>query len=217
MKKSLFIIAILSLLHSCTIPYDLETRYIIETKLVDFNGNPISNEKLEVYVNTEFNGETISSSFSDENGFTRIVFPKPDLTNFSFNISTNNNSSTGYLSKQINNIKPENFEDYKLVFNHITLVKHEDISNLNIELNRINQNKELRKIEIIGQVYNQFEYFNPIINPENYYPLPTYFLLIKNQDFVLKYAVYNYTTMLLEENIVNLSIAEQPINYTLTY
>lgn len=195
----------------------METRYIIETKLVDSNGNAISNEKLEVYVDTENSGETISSSISDENGFIRIIFPKPDLTNFSFTLVKNNNSNTGYLIKQINNIKEDDFIDYKLVLDEIKLVKFDELTDFAIIINQTSQDKELRKIDIIGQVYNQYEYLNPIQTPNNFYELQTYFNLLKNQSFTLRYYVYNYTTMLLEENNVNLNIAEQPLNYTLTY
>lgn len=217
MKKIIFIVFISLLFYSCSIPYDLETRYILEAKLVDSNGNSISNEKLEVYVDTEFNGETISSSISDQNGFVRIIFPKPDVLNFTFSINTTNNSVDGYLSKNISNIKPENFVDYNLDLNNIVLVKYDEISDFYIELNQTSTNKELRKIEIIGQVYNPYENLNPNLNPENYYNLQTSFSLIKNQNFTLKYTVYNYTTMLSEENSVNISISDQPLNYTLTY
>jgi hypothetical protein len=212
--------------YSCSIPYDLETRYIIETKLVDSNGNAIANEEFSIYVSTNesktlfygnSNGETISSSISDKNGFIKMIFPKPDVQNFSLSLNSENNNVTGYLSKNIFNIKPEKFVDYKLVLDEIKLAKYDEITNFDIELNQVTQNKELRKIEVIGEVYTQNENLNPDLDLENYYDLQTYFSLFKNQNFTLKYSVFNYTTMTLEENIVNLSITDQPINYTLTY
>jgi len=216
--KKIVLIAIISILfYSCSIPYDLETRYIIETKLVDSDGNAVSNEKIEVYVDANNNGETISSSISDENGFIRMIFPKPDLENFAFSVNNTPNTFNGYLNKSIYNIKQDNFIDYKLVLNEIKLVKFDEVTELTIEINQTSQDKELRKIEVLGQVYNQYEYLNSIQTPNNYYELQTYFNLLKNQSFTLKYYVYNYTTMLLEENNVNLSIAEQSLNYTLTY
>lgn len=217
MKKIIFIVFLSLIFYSCSIPYDMETRYIIETKLVDLNGNPVPNEKLEAYVDTESSGETISSSISDENGLIRMIFPKPDLNNFTFSISNSYNSINGFLSKGIYNIKQNNFIDYKLVLDEIKLVKFDEVTNLTIELNQTSQNKELRKIEIIGQDYNQNEYLSPIQTPENYYDLQTYFTLLKYQNFILKYSVYEYSTMVTEETIVNLSISDQPINYILTY
>ena len=217
MKKNISLVIVATVFSFCSIPYDLETRYIIETKLVDSNGNVVPNEKLELYVDTENNGETISSSISDKNGLIKMIFPKPDLENFTFSINNSYNSINGYLNKNINNIKPDNFIDYKLVLDEIKLVKFDEVTNLTIEINQTSQNKELRQIEIIGQNYNQYEYLNPIQIPGNYYNLQTYFTLLKNQNFILKYNVYNYTTTVLEENNVNLSIAEQPLNYTLTY
>jgi hypothetical protein len=216
MKNCIFLFFVFSF-YSCSIPYDLETRYIIETKLVDSNGNAIANEEISVYVTAESSGETISKSISDENGTVRMIFPKPDVEAYSFSFKNENNSVNGYLNKNIFNIKPENFVDYKLVLNEIKLAKYEEITNFNIELDQVTQNKELRKIEIIGQVYSQNENLNPDSNLENYYDLQTYFSLFKNQNFTLKYSVFDYTTMLLEENNVNLSISDQPINYILTY
>jgi hypothetical protein len=216
MKNCIVLFLVFSF-YSCSIPYDLETRYIIETKLVDSNGNAIANEEISVYVTAESSGETISKSISDENGTIRMIFPKPDVEAYSFSFKNENNSVNGYLNKNIFNIKPENFVDYKLVLNEIKLAKYEEITNFNIELNQVTQNKELRRIEIIGQVYSQNENLNPDLNLENYYDLQTYFSLFKNQNFTLKYSVFDYTTMLLEENNVNLSISDQPINYILTY
>ncbi|MFT5752938.1 MAG: hypothetical protein ACI924_000139 [Flavobacterium sp.] len=215
--KNFIVLFLVFSFYSCSIPYDLETRYIIETKLVDSNGNAIANEEISVYVTAESSGETISKSISDENGTIRMIFPKPDVEAYSFSFKNENNSVNGYLNKNIFNIKPENFVDYKLVLNEIKLAKYEEITNFNIELDQVTQNKELRKIEIIGQVYSQNENLNPDSNLENYYDLQTYFSLFKNQNFTLKYSVFDYTTMLLEENNVNLSISDQPINYILTY
>ena len=221
--KKIYIIFIVLIFSSCTIPYDLETRYIIETKLIDLNGNAIVNEKFSIYVSTNTStslyggnsGETISNSISDENGNIRFIFPKPDVEYFTFLME--NNSNGNYYQKIISNIQQEDFIDYKLVLNQITLVKYDDITYLTIETNQVNSDKELRKIEIIGQVYNQNEILNPDSNLEDYYNLQTNFSLIKNQNFDLKYFVYNYFTMLLEENIVSLSVSDQPINYILTY
>jgi hypothetical protein len=215
--KNFIVLFLVFSFYSCSIPYDLETRYIIETKLVDSNGNAIANEEISVYVTAESSGETISKSISDENGTIRMIFPKPDVEAYSFSFKNENNSVNGYLNKNIFNIKPENFVDYKLVLNEIKLAKYEEITNFNIELDQVTQNKELRKIEIIGQVYSQNENLNPDSNLENYYDLQTYFSLFKNQNFTLKYSVFDITTMLLEENNVNLSISDQPINYILTY
>ena len=217
MKKIVLITIISILLNSCSIPYDLETRYIIETKLVDSNGNAVSNEKIEVYVDANNNGETISSSISDENGYIRMIFPKPDVENFTISVNNTTNSINGFLNKNINNIKQDNFIDYKLVLDEIKLVKFDELVDLIIEINQTSQDKELRKIEVIGEIFNQYEYLNPIQTPNNYYELQTYFNLLKNQSFTLRYYVYNYTTMLLEESNVNLNIAEQSLNYTLTY
>jgi hypothetical protein len=168
-------------------------------------------------VTTKSSGETISRSISDENGTIRMIFPKPDVEEFSFSVNNKFNSSNGYLNKNIFNIKPENFVDYKLILNEIKLVKYDEITNFNIELNQVTQNKDLRKIEIIGQVYNQNENLYPDSNIETYYDFQTYFSLYKNQNFTLKYSVFNYTTMLLEENNINLSISDQPIDYILTF
>lgn len=222
--KKIYIIFFVLIFYSCTIPYDLETRYIIETKLIDLNGNAIANEKFSIYVSTNISssiiyggnsGETISNSISDENGNIRFIFPKPDVEYFTFLME--NNSNGNYYHKVISNIKEENFIDYKLNLNEIKLVKFDEITSLLIEVNQINQDKELRKIEIIGQVYNENEYLNPIDVLENYNYPQTYFTLLKNQNFTLKYTIYNYSTMLLEETLVNLNVTDQPIEYLLNY
>ena len=222
--KKIYIIFFVLIFYSCTIPYDLETRYIIETKLIDLNGNAIANEKFSIYVSTNISssiiyggnsGETISNSISDENGNIRFIFPKPDVEYFTFLME--NNSNGNYYHKVISNIKEENFIDYKLNLNEIKLVKFDEITSLLIEVNQINQDKELRKIEIIGQVYNENEYLNPIDVLENYNYPQTYFTLLNNQNFTLKYTIYNYSTMLLEETLVNLNVTDQPIEYLLNY
>jgi hypothetical protein len=42
--KNCVVFLLMLLFYSCSIPYDLETRYIIEAKLVDSNGNTIADE-----------------------------------------------------------------------------------------------------------------------------------------------------------------------------
>lgn len=202
--------------YSCDIPYDLETRYIFETKIVDSNGDAISNKELKVYVSTENKGETISKAMSNQEGFIRIIFPKPDLEAYTFSIISENDDTTGFLEKNILNIKQEDFIDYKLVIEDIKLMKYNELTNLYIELNQVNQNNILKKVEIVGEVYNPNEYYNPIVNLD-YYDIATYFLLHKNQNFNLKYTVYNTLTMLEDQTILNLTIANQPVTYTLNY
>jgi hypothetical protein len=90
------------------------------------------------------------------------------------------------------------------------------LATLNINPNNVNPSNELRKIEFIGVLPNEFVYFNPIENELDFIDFNR--LVKKNQTIILRYTVFNYitnTTIIQDENIV-INNSNQ-INYTLNY
>lgn len=213
MKKILLFLLILST-YSCTIQYDGETRLLFDTVLKDSNGMPISGKEVAIFVGYE----KISNSKTDTNGKIKLVFPAPKYDDL---IEVRIESSNDYQNKIFSNIKKEDFEDYKLnVGPSIVLYKNDEITDFNIELNHVSTNTQLKSIKLEAllplenTIYNVDLDNNPFPNDA----IQTFFRIVKNQDFVLKYTLTNYTNpQTTQEFFVNLSIANAPYIYTLNY
>jgi hypothetical protein len=143
------------------------------------------------------------------------VIPKPS-NNFSEIIVETNSDSNNLNRKQFRNIQNSNFINFELVLPTSVLYKNSDLATLNVNPNNVNPSNELRKIEFIGVLPNEFVYFNPIENELDFIDFNR--LVKKNQTIILRYTVFNYitnTTIIQDENIV-INNSNQ-INYTLNY
>ena len=224
MKK--IVILLVFVLSSCGIEYAGGTKIVIKGKVVDSDNNPIENKEINLFVTRESYGfpflfyvpseeNNIGKAITNSMGEFTIVIPKPS-NNFSEIIVETNSDSNNLNRKQFRNIQNSNFINFELVLPTSVLYKNSDLATLNVNPNNVNPSNELRKIEFIGVLPNEFVYFNPIENELDFIDFNR--LVKKNQTIILRYTVFNYitnSTIIQDENIV-INNSNQ-INYTLNY
>ena len=224
MKK--IVILLVFILSSCGIEYAGGTKIVIKGKVVDSDNNPIENKEINLFVSRESYGfpflfyvpseeNNIGKAITNSMGEYTIVIPKPS-NNFSEIIVETNSDSNNLNRKQFRNIQNSNFINFELVLPTSVLYKNSDLATLNVNPNNVNPSNELRKVEFIGVLPNEFVYFNPIENELDFIDFNR--LVKKNQTIILRYSVFNYitnTTIIQDENIV-INNSNQ-INYTLNY
>lgn len=224
MKKTVILLVLI--LSSCGIEYAGGTKIVIKGKVVDSDNNPIENKEINLFVSRESYGfpflfyvpseeNNIGKAITNSMGEYTIVIPKPS-NNFTEIIVETNSDSNNLNRKQFRNIQNSNFINFELVLPTSILYKNTDLATLNVNPNNVNPSNELRKIEFIGILPNEFVYFNPIENEQDYIDFNR--LVKKNQTIILRYTVFNYitnTTIIQDENIV-INNSNQ-INYTLNY
>ncbi len=212
-KQKIIVFSFLLFVFSCDIPYDLETRIIFETHLINSSGNTLEGIPYTITVENGNKYDQISTGFSTENGIVKSIFPQPDLTDYNIGLVI---SKTGYLPLQIVNFSKKNTIDYKITYPEAILYKSEEVVTLTITLVNTNPNKQIRKIDFQGNKYEERIEVNPVIN-NDYYDTETIFKVLKNQNSQIKYSVYNYTTATLEENTLAVTIVNTDENITITY
>lgn len=219
MKRITLLICILFLVTSCEIQYDGETKIAVTGKIIDENGNPIPEKNIDITIYSDdiyTPSDLISFGKSDQNGNFTLIFPAPTV-DYKFSISINNeiNQKSEFQAKEII-AKKNNFENYKLDLNELTLYKNESITTLRLILNKTSTNKQLTDIKIDGKQANSLVDLNPLRNDTNYFD--TFYNVIKNQTIVLKYTIIDYsnngaTTL----QSISIPIANDAVNYTITY
>ena len=211
MKKILVLLVFI--FSSCQIEYDGETKIVVKGKIVDGNNNPIINKEVNLYVTRDqisipfvfyLPSETnnIGKTNTNNNGEYTMVIPKPE-NNFTEIIVVTNATSTDYNKKQFRNIQLNNFNNFELNLPISKLYNESELTTLNITLNQVTQNVELRDITLLGTVINEIEYINMPENFSFYNQLES--IVKKNQTIILRYTLFNYstnTTSIIEENVV---------------
>jgi hypothetical protein len=222
MKQIALIFCILFLVTSCEIQYDGETKMVVTGKIIDQNGNSLSEKEIEVTIDggTAFlspSSDLISYGKSDQNGNFTLIFPAPKGDN-SIYISINNiiNQPSEFQAKEIS-ANQNNFENYKLNLDKITLYKNESITTLKVILNKTSTNKQLTDIKIEGKLPNSYINLNPIQN-NSYYYLETYYQVIKNQTIALKYTIIDHSNSATPTvQSISIPIVNDAVTYTITY
>lgn len=214
MKKALYL-SLLFLLFSCEVHYNGDARYIIKTKVVDKNGNPIPDIQVEIIAENDNVSDPISYTTTDEDGFSIQIFP-PLKSSGTFNIDINSENSL-YQRKSIRNIKESDFQDLLFDFGTITLLKKEDIINFQIKLIPLQENYTIENITIDAIQPNEIIYYNEPLE-EYYYP-ETYFRIVKNQSFTISYSIRDYNTnpTTLTNYSVSTSVGNESVTYQLEY
>jgi hypothetical protein len=147
-----------------------------------------------------------------------LIFPAPKV-DYKFSISINNliNQTSEFQAKEII-AKKNNFENYKLDLNKITLYKNESINTLKLILNKTSTNKQLKDIKIEGIQTSNYIDLNP--NPEQTNPdyLDTNYNVIKNQIIVLKYTIIDHSNSATPTvHSISIPIVSDAVTYTITY
>ncbi len=218
MKKILFALIVLSFL-KCAIPYDGETRLVLETSVIDSDGNPIINQMVTVNVSDQqdYLTDNISKGLTDNNGKLVLIFPSPIGEKFKFDVTFSKPNDI-YLEKMITNIYKSDFKNFKLVLNPIKLIKSDQIINFKILGNKVSANNFVKNISINAIQPDAIVYYNPLKKNENYNYLNQVYSILKNQNFILKYTIVdpaiNQTGIDYTQNIV---AANNNLDFTITY
>ena len=211
MKKILYLIIPLFFI-SCEIQYDGGTKLVVDTKLVDRNGNPIANKNIKIFVR-EGTVDLISEGTTKMDGTLLLIFPQPRTASINIEIETNNDN---FQYKNFFNLKPTNFTDYKFDLNPLVLYKNDEITQFLVTLNQTSVNKEIRNLRIEGLLVTENEYFND--DNDIIYPLQTSFMIATNQNLVLKYEIKDFSNSgMITSYSTNFSVSNDAINYTLNY
>lgn len=202
MKKILLLFFTIFTLSSCEIQYDGETRIVVEGQLIDKDKNPISNKRISIntFAEATFGGaDLISYANTDAEGKFTLIFPAPKSEDIAIITTINDyyypdNNSGGdvtsiYQSKSIQALR-KNFINYKLNLNQIILYKKDDIAQLQILLNKTNNNKEITALHVDGVMAESI--VNLKEEDKNQY-FNTYFEVLKNQNLKLSYTIADYS------------------------
>lgn len=216
MKKISFLCFVLLLL-SCDIQYEGKNRLMVSGKVIDKNGNPISN--IEVITNVS-NGsgwgsrnDDIGIDLTDSQGNFTMLFPKPKgKIEYSIQFYEDNEL---YQEKKFVNILYEDFSNLSFHLGEVKLYKNEDIINLNLDFSTENYSKEIRDLNLIGETSDDIVWVNL---PDDNYSYPQYFFqVIKNQTLTIEYNVYDYSNNQTTFHTENIEIGEEDLFYTITY
>lgn len=220
MKRITLILCILFSLISCEIQYDGETKIVVTGKIVGENDIPLSEKDIEVTISgggfITPSSDLISFGKSDQNGNFTLIFPAPK-DDYQIFISINDiiNQASEFQSKTYITTK-NNFENYKLDLNKITLFSQESITTLRLILNQTSTNKQLKDIKIEGKQPNSYVYLDPVQNNSDY--LVNFYGVVKNQTIVLKYTVIDYSNSANPTNYsILIPINNDAVTYTITY
>ncbi|WP_396157259.1 hypothetical protein [Flavobacterium sp.] len=211
--KKIFLFCILISFFSCSdIQYDGEKRLVFKTTIRNANNEPLPNSYVEVSVGVN-QDDLISKGNTNQNGEITLIFPSPQ-SNTRINLKIYN-EETGYMPKEIFNIKKTDFINYLFEFQNARLLKNEEVVPLNLSYNQTNINNSVRKVSIVGIYHLNTEFYN--FDPESFSELPNQILIKKNQSFQLRVTVYNSINNSETTSSVNLSIVNDAVNYTINY
>ncbi|MEO5777978.1 MAG: hypothetical protein ABIQ27_13830 [Flavobacterium sp.] len=211
--KKLLLLFIIFLIISCEgIQYDGEKRLVFQTVVLDSNGQPLPHSNVEINVSDDYSSGLISKGKTDQDGRITLVFPAPKY-DLGINLRIYSDDMS-YLEKGVFNIHKADFENYKFIYQNSYLLKFEETAALELTYNQTTSNTVLKNVGITGIYTMPHEYYN--FNPDNYY-YPAEILIKKNQSFQLKYTILNTQTDIETEYIVDLTIGDNPLSYTINY
>jgi len=200
---------------SCAIEYDGETRLVVESYVRDTEGNPIAGKAVSITVSDGYSTDNISNGTTDSNGRSLLIFPSPKSDSTTVHISFA--ADENHQGKHFTNISKDDFGNYKLVLDDITLFRTEQITTLNIELNQTASTVRLNEYWIEGDSpESNIDYDVDVSEPQTY-SFPINLQLLKNQEVILYYSITDMNTMTTTESFVNIAIGNDPVTYVLTY
>lgn len=216
MKIIVLLVSFITLLMSCQIQYDGETKLVVTGKIQDEMGVPISNQKVVVTIGNEgafTSSDEISYGVTNENGFYTLIFPAPK-GEYRFEIDLNTEVNQWQEKTLI--AKQSNFSNYKLDLNTTILYNRNSITSLFLNLNKVSTNKQLKNVVVEGLFPNPYFFLYPQI--ENDFYIQTNYSIIKNQNLVLKYTIVDYSNAGQEQEYdVTIPVKSDAITYMLSY
>ena len=223
MKQITLLICLLFLVTSCDIQYDGETKIVVTGNIIDENNAPLPNQDIEIAIHGSenffvSNTDLICYGKSNNNGKFILIFPAT-IDNHRISISINDKvNKVNVLQSKAFLVTKNNFQNYKLDLDIITLYKNESITTLKLLLNGTSPNKQIKDIKIEGKQPNMYidllEYPTQNNNPLN----NTSYYVIKNQTIFLKYTIIDYSNNgATTVQSISIPIANDAVNYTITY
>jgi hypothetical protein len=221
MKQITLLICLLFLVTSCDIQYDGETKIVVTGNIIDENNAPLPNQDIEIAISGSenffvSNTDLICYGKSNDNGKFILIFPAT-IDNHRISISINDKiNKVNALQSKTFLVRKNNFENYKLDLEIITLYKNESITTLKLILNGTSPSKQIKDIKIEGkQPKNEID-LNPLPNDSQF--VNTNFTIIKNQTIVLKYTIIDYSNNgATTVQSISIPIANDALTYTITY
>ena len=218
MKKVLLIFTLM-LLFSCQIQYDGGSKYIVQTKVVDKNGNALPEIPISVSVYLSGLSDEISIGETDKDGIVTLLFPPPEgdeaIISISYLPYNYNSEPSLYFPKEIDQLKKADFKDYIYNTGAVILLKKEDVIEFTVLRQQINQNNQITSFSTnaisTGGTIN--------VNSDLSYYFPLSLLVLKNQTFSISYSITNYNDS--PPSVTNysqeLTIGTEPSSYTIVY
>ena len=209
--KKLFLMILFIISFSCSIPYEGESIITLKASLTDTNNQPIPNQKCYIYAYDGSDGEDFSTynKISNENGIIEFKMFAPVQVGGLYL-----RESSEFLPVNIVNLSRLNFNNVVWDLGNITLFKSDEITPFTLFLNASSTNKIIEIIEV--NAIKHESRINFFIE-EFYYESPMIYQLKKNQNFEVFYQIKNLNTNEIETFTVQLTIEEDPIEYTITY
>ena len=224
MKKTAFLFMIIAAI-SCHPDYEGEKRLVFETRLTDYNNNPIGGEYINIHIFQDFsigqgaNDDVIADGFTDVNGYLRLIFPAP-LYHNSSKITINYSGNTAFQEKHVSQISIYDFQDYKLNLSATKLYRNDELTRLNIIRNHTTSDDiQLGLVTVDGQ--GSGEYFNfltQVDESKDHSPFIQKF--VKNQNLTITYDVIDFsvTPAAVTHHSEIIPAGNDAItNYTITY
>lgn len=210
MKKIISLLLII-ISFSCSGPYEGESIITLKASLTDTNNQPVANQKCYIYAFDNADGEDFSAyqKSSNENGIIAFKMFAPVQA-----ASLNLRESSEFLPVSIGYLSRSDFNNVVWDLGNITLFKSDEIIPFTLFLNASSTNKIIEIIEVNAIKYeSRINFFNE----EFYYESQMIYELKKNQNFEVFYQIKNINTNEIETFTVQLTIEEDPIEYTITY
>lgn len=232
LKNTLYLLLACCLLVSCD-DYEWDTKMILEGRVVDHNGNPISGVTVNTYIYQEGtifyvsfdNSEIMSYTKTDADGRYVMMFPRPKNgqdTVILINADENRNRiNEGLSSTVVYNIKQTNFNDHLVNLGEQIIFPTDNITTLNIEtVDDPSLNGVITEIEIDGLLKQKTINYNfEIDNAENQFYFYDDYHVATNQTLAIKYKTRNdgpegYIYTITE---VSIPVGDAPVTYTINY
>ncbi len=234
LKKLFFAFIGFIILSACTDDYQWNTKIIAEGRVVDLNGNPVSNVNVSIQADFDYSGiypygnwnsgpELISYTKTDANGNYRMMFPRPKDSALMLFINADENGNPIFQSSSatvIYNIKEENFNDYIINFGDRICFPIEDVTTFSIELNDDPSiNSSITNINIDGLLKKNFVDYNFAPGDFESFHFNNQSVVKSNQELLVKYVVMTAinNNVVYTINEVPVQIGSTPVIYTINY
>lgn len=215
--RKVFLFCLVLLFSGCGIHYEGDNRLMVSGKVIDRNGNSISN--IEVITNVS-NGNGWGSSdddigidLTDNQGNFTMLFPKPK-GEIEYSIQFHDDNGL-YQEKRFMNIFYEDFSNLGYNLGEVKLYKKEDLVNLILYFSTENSSKQIRILNLMGETSDDMVWVNPL--DDNYYYPQYFYQVIKNQTITVEYSLSDYSNNQTTIHTENIEIGEENLSYTIIY